>query len=184
MIGDGVRRGRRLRQLALGVAVAYVVVGGMFIAGETFTDPGGWIAVGLTAAWLAPLLGLGWLGLRRPEIARVPLVAITGGVVLLEIIAAVLGQSWSTFEGGHGPVRAIVVFTLCGVLAAYGYRRPKAGGVLLLIGTVVPSFLSPVTGGPGTAALPLVAVPGVVVAVLYLLSATGRRGVSREGTRG
>lgn len=82
---------------------------------------------------------------------------------------------------GHGPVRAIVVSALCRMLAACGYRGSMAGGVLLFIDAVVPSFLSPVTGSPGAAALPLVAVPGVVVGTLCLLSDTGRRETSREG---
>ena len=174
----GVPPVRTLRRFALGVATAYLALGGMFVAGETFTDPGGWAAAGLVALWLVPLLGLGWLGLRHPDVARVPLVAITGAVVLMSIAAAVLGDRWSTFEGHHGPVRAIVVFALCAVLAAFGYRRPSAGGALLLVGSVVPSVLSEVTGGPGTAALPVLAVPWAVVGALYLLSAHGERRAS------
>ena len=170
MVGDSARQGQRLRRIALGVAAVYVLVGVMFIAGETFTDPGGWAAVGLTAAWLVPMVGLGWLGLRHADVALVPLTAVTGAVVVLSLVAAVMGGHWSTFENHHGPLRAIVVFVLCGVLAAFGFRRPKAGGVLLLVGSVVPALLGIVTGGPGTAALPLVAVPGVVVGILYLES--------------
>ncbi len=169
-----------LRRFAVGVALAYVVVGGMFIVGETFTDPGGWDAVGLVAVWLVPLLGLGWLALWRPHVAAASLAAITGAVVVVSIAAAVLGHRWSAFEDHHGPVRAIVVFALCGVLAAFGYRRPTAGGILLLIGSVVPAVLSAVTRGPGTAALPIVALPGVVVGVLYLLSARRARPTSGE----
>ena len=173
-----------LRRFAVGIATAYVVVGGFFVAGETFTDPGGWAAVGLVAVWLVPLLGLGWLALRRPDVAGAPLAAITGAVVVLSILAAVEGHRWSAFENHHGPVRAIVVFALCGVLAAFGYRRPTAGGVLLLIGSVVPAVLSAVTGGPGTAALPVVALPGVVVGVLYLLSARRAGPTSGEQAAG
>lgn len=173
MVGD-FRQGRMLRRIALGIAAAYVLLGGMFIVGETFTDPGGWRAVGLTSAWLVPLLFFGWLGLWRPDVARLPLSAITAAVILLDVAAAASGRRWSAFEDHHGPVRAIVVFALCGILAAFGYRRPTAGGVLLLLGAVVSATLGAVTGGPGTAALPVVSAPGVVVGVLYLLSTHGQ----------
>ena len=174
MVPAAAHEGRALRRLAIGVATVYVAVGALFIGGETLTDPGGLVAVGLIALWLVPLLGLGWLALWRPDASRAPLAAVTGAVVVLSVVAAVSGDRWSAFEDHHGPVRGIVVFALCGILAAFGYRRPVAGGVLLLVGSVVPSVLGTVTGGPGTAALPVLAAPWAVVGALYLLSAYRR----------
>ncbi len=64
---------RALSGAALVLTGMYAAFFAMFAIGETFTDPGGWAAVGSTAAWLVPLVVLGW---RRPRAAGLMLLAL------------------------------------------------------------------------------------------------------------
>jgi hypothetical protein len=63
---DPAKRARILRRAGFGVMAFVTAFLGLFVVGETFTDPGGWAAVGLIAAWALPLAGLAVLAWYRP----------------------------------------------------------------------------------------------------------------------
>ena len=182
---DAAGRARALRRLALGLTVVYVIFIGAFIVGETFADPGGWEAVGLVALWVVPLAGLGLLGWKWPDRARVPLMAVTAAVVAVNVWYTFDTQHWRTFENAHGPVRGVAAFALGAALSAYAYRRPLPGGVLLLVVGVIPVALSMLaTGGLGMSSFGALASPAVLVGLLYLGSSTVHGTTSAPPGRG
>jgi hypothetical protein len=71
------RAARGLTIMAMVLAGLFGLLAVMFTAGETFADPGGWEAVGLTALWLVPLIVLLGLALARPSVAQPVLEALT-----------------------------------------------------------------------------------------------------------
>ena len=50
------RVGQSMRYVAFTAMALVGLLGGMFIAGNTFADPGGWQAVGVTALWTIPMV--------------------------------------------------------------------------------------------------------------------------------
>jgi hypothetical protein len=168
---DAPGRARAVRRIAFGFMALYVVLAGLFIAGETFSDPGGWAAVGWVASWLVPMVGLSLLAWFRPDGARIPLTVLTGATVALAVWYAFESHAWRTFENAHGPVRGIAVFALGAALAVYGYRRPRLGGMLLLVATAVPVAMAMLaSGGFGMASLGALALPAMITGALFVWS--------------
>ena len=73
------KRARFLKTAGLALLGLFSAFIGMFIVGDTFTDPGGWEAAGYVAIWLVPLVLLVLLAVttplnsrRRPLIPRAP----------------------------------------------------------------------------------------------------------------
>jgi hypothetical protein len=179
---DSAGRGRLLRRIALVLTLGYAVLGGVFIAGETFTDPGGWAAIGMVAAWALPLAGLALAAWYRPAASTVVLTVATAIAVLLSSWFVVAPDAWRSFENHTGPVRALVTFVIAVALGLLGWHRPVPAGVLLLVLGLGPPLLAGVAGGvPLSAASSTgaVSVPALTVGGLYLLSAT----VSTHHTR-
>jgi hypothetical protein len=142
------------------------LIAAIFIVGETFTDPGGWEAAGLVAAWAVPLAVLAALAWYRPGWA-VPVLAV--------LTAAVIGMSiWlAVSPRGKGPTDAILTFALAAAIAVLGLKRTGAAGVLLLTVGIVPfAVFSLVSGHGGFGSLAAVSFAPIVTGVLYLLSAS------------
>lgn len=171
--------------------VLFGVLGGLFVAGETFADPGGWAAVGLTALWLVPLAAMATLARRRPAAAGPVFVAATvvvGSFTLLDAALEVVPRDrW-------GPVAAIAVFALGVSLAFLGLPRPFLAGLLLtllaltqLTATLVGFAVHEGTGeGPGAGAAlggssGVVVVPLLVAGVVFLLAAAFDHESARHG---
>ncbi len=171
------RRGRisarAYRQLGFAVSAVLGAVFGLFVAGETFTDPGGLAAVGLVALWLVPLVVLGWLAWARPDTASPILVAALGLVVAASIWYAVDPAGWRAFEDDHGPVRGVAAFVLGLALAVYGLRRTRSAGILLVVLGLVPVLAA--GSGHVQPSLFVLTSPALVTGLLYLLSATAAR---------
>jgi hypothetical protein len=117
-----------IRYVAFGLAVLYGVLGGVFVIGETFADPGGAAAAGLVAAWLVPLVALVVLVVLRPDRAAAVLVWVTGGVVVLVLLAGTLVDPRAL----AGPIGPIAVFALALPLAFLGVHTPRLAGLLLV----------------------------------------------------
>lgn len=173
---EPVRRARLVRRAGFTILAVFSVLGGAFIAGETFDDPGGWAAAGLVAAWLVPLALFAVAAWLRPGRTAPVLGVLTAAVVGLSVWAAAAPEAWRAFENRDGPIRAVTVFALAAVLAVLGLRRTAAAGVMLVVIGVVPAAvasLQPVGG----VSLGVVSAPAVIGGVLYLVSAAaGGRG--------
>lgn len=172
---------RVLRTLAVTLVALFGIVAGLFIAGETSTDPGGWEAVLLITAWAVPLVALSVMALVWPDLGAkvLPIVlAVVAGWVIVDSLAHVIDRdTW-------GPVDTISTFAVlipCGLL---GVRRVATAGWLLLAGAAAQfvatvasmdraggqSVWSALGGSTGVTVLPF-----LVVAVLFLAAAAAER---------
>jgi MFS family permease len=170
-----------LQIVALSLMGAIGLFMGMFIIGETLTDPGGWRGIGLVALWLVPLVVVAAFAWLRPRWAQWLLGTLTAVVVGLLVWSAVAPQTWRDFENNNGPILAIAVFALAIPLTVLGWHRPlPAGSMLLLLGLTAPVALVLVaaTGGlngeeaivPPQAALTVLMVPIIVIGTLLVLA--------------
>lgn len=169
-----------LGYVAFGLMALFGLLGGLFVAGYAFEDPGGWVAVAMTAAWVVPLAALAGFGLLRPEQAGPLFVGVTAVVCAFTLADAVFGviprDAW-------GPVAAVTVFALGVALAFLGLHRAGLAGLLMLVtaftqlaATVVAVAVRSHGPGPGPGALlggssGVVVLPLVVVGVMFLVAA-------------
>ncbi len=172
---DPESRAHALRRAGFGWMATFVVLGGLFIAGETFADPGGLAAVGMVLAWLAPLVLLGWLAWTRPGVAEPLLAVLLAGVVIYSIWSVTGWEGYQAFRDQRGPYDAIAVFVVSGALAVLGLHRTLAAAAMLLVAAVVPLTLLVVGSGAPLrdafgGSLGAAALPGLVTAALYLLA--------------
>lgn len=160
-----------MKRAAFTLAVFFTVFGALFLAGETIDDPGGWAAVGLIAAWAVPVVALGLLAWRRPDLAVRIFAGLTAGVVVMSVWFAVDADAWQSVEQGNGPVRAVVSFAVAAALVPLGLHRPRITGALLLVVGLVPPILAGVGSRHGSSSLVAASLMPVVVGALYLLAA-------------
>lgn len=166
------RRPGFFRTAGLVLMAVFVLLAGMWIAGEAFAEPGGPAAVGLIASWLVPLLLLVTLALVRPAWALPVLTVLTGLILLLHVWFVIDPRAWRSFEDDIGPVRAVAGFVVVAALAALGWHRPApAGWLLLAIGVLPVVLLLLETGRFAVASWAVVGAPGVAAGILYLLAA-------------
>ncbi len=64
---DPMKRALILKRAGFGVMAFSTAFFGLFVAGDTFTDPGGWEALGLVAAWAVPLAAIAAIAWYRPR---------------------------------------------------------------------------------------------------------------------
>lgn len=167
---DPGNRSRSLKQVALALVGTFSLIMTLFVAGETFTDPGGWEAVGLVAMWLAPIVGLGSLAWFRPALATIVFAVLIAGMFALFVWSAIAPDAWSEFEDAVGPVRAIAAFAIAAPLTLLGWKRPREASVMLLSMMVPPAIVA-ASGGEAVGASILFAVsPSAVAGILLLLA--------------
>ena len=169
-----------LRYTAFGLMVLFGLLGGLFVAGYAFEDPGGWTAVLMTAGWVLPMLALIVYALVRKQAAGPVVVAVTVlvglGSVVDSLFTVVPRDDW-------GPVLAVTVFSLGVALAFLGLFRTRLAGLLMvalaLVQLLATALLYLVHGdlfsgdGPGIMALlggssGVVVLPLLVIGVLFL----------------
>jgi hypothetical protein len=118
-----------LKYVAFALMAVFALVGGAFVIGETFSDPGGWAAVGVSALWVVPLVGLSVFALLRPEAAGPVFVGVTALVALFTVADSVFDiiprDDW-------GPVTAIVVFALGVALTFLAVSQALLAGTLMV----------------------------------------------------
>ncbi len=164
-----------LRRGALIFMAAVTTLTGLFIAGETIADPGGWLAAAMIALWLVPLAVLSLLAWYQPGWAVTALAILLAGAVAVAIWFAVDPAGWHGFENAHGPVRAVISFILALPAALAGWRRPLAGAVLLLVLGLAPLAISAAGSAAGSVSLLAVSVPPLIGGAAYLLAALAAR---------
>ncbi|MHB1430839.1 MAG: hypothetical protein ACYCVZ_01805 [Streptosporangiaceae bacterium] len=165
------RRAVVLRQAGFYVTAGLAFFFGAMLAGETFTDPGGWTAAGLVAAWAVPLAGLAALSWFRPGWAVYVLAALSATVIGVSVWIAVSPQAWRAFEDRHGPVQAVITFVVVAAIAVLGLKRTFAAGILMVAVGVIPVVVSSLGGLAGAAPLAVASTAPVITGVLYLVSA-------------
>jgi hypothetical protein len=180
---DPAKRARILRRAGFGVMAFVTGLFGLFVVGDTFTDPGGWKAVGLVAAWALPLAALAALAWYRPGWAARLFAVLVAAVVGVSVWFAVNPEGWRALEDRHGPIRAIISFVLTAALALLGLQRTAVAGVLLLVLGVVPVLVSSLGTPLGFASLAVVSSAPVIAGVLYLWSAAVAGGSAPSGAR-
>lgn len=160
---------RFLKRTGFTLMVLSTLIAGMFIVGETFTDPGGWKAAGLVAAWAVPLAVLAALAWYRPGWAVPVCIVVTGALIGISI--------WFTVSPrGKGPTEAILTFALAAAIAVLGLKRTGVAGVLLLVVGIVPFAVYSLGRGHGPNSLAAVSFAPAITGVLYLLSASIKGG--------
>lgn len=170
-----------LKYGAFAMMALFGLLGGAFVIGEAFAEPGGWTAVWISALWVVPLVALSAFVLMRPAAATPVAVGATVVVGLFTLADSVFGivarDSW-------GPVAAIAVFALGVVLAFFGlHRAGLAGGLMIAIGLVQlgATVLGRESGGgPGLRDMlggssGAVVVPIILMGTLFLLSSAFTR---------
>jgi hypothetical protein len=118
-----------LRHVAFTLMAVFGLLGGMFVAGETFADPGVWSAVAMTAAWALPLIALSVFALRRSAAAGPVFVGATALIVLFILADSAFG----IIPRDTGPVVAVVLFAIGVALAFLGLHRAELAGLLMLV---------------------------------------------------
>ena len=167
---DRTLRARGLARVAAAAMGVFVIVFGVFVAGETFTDAGGVPAPWLILAWLAPLVLLAALAWLRPDWATPVLAALTVVLVLAAGWFAVDAGAWREIENNVGPIRALASFVLGAALAVLGLRRAApAGWMLLAVGTL-PAAVSSLGSLAGSSSLAAVSFMPVICGLLFLAS--------------
>ena len=168
---DPGRRAVALRQTGFWVTAGLAFFFGAMLAGETFTDPGGWAAAGLVAAWAVPLAGLVALSWFRPGWAVWVLAVLSAAVIGASIWLALSPQAWRAFEDRHGPIQAVITFVVVAAIAVLGLKRTLAAGTMMVIVGVIPVAVSSLGGLAGAAPLAVVSTMPVITGILYLVSA-------------
>lgn len=176
------REAQLLRRIAFGAMAVVSAFVGLFVAGETFADPGGWEAVALVSVWAVPLVVVAALAWRHPDLGLRVLGALVAALVVVSVWFALDPDSWRGFEDEHGPVRTIATFAIAAALALLGLRRPGCAGLALVVLAVVPPVVCSLGSRAGLPSLVAVATVPMLAGVLYLLSAwVGRGGPPRYG---
>jgi hypothetical protein len=112
-----------IRKIALYMMLGFAVLGGLFISGESMSDPGGLRGILFTGAWVIPMIIMSWLGWRRPRIAFPILIMWTFGVMGLLFWQAIAPDWWHTIINSDGPIITIAIFALATPWTIYGYKR-------------------------------------------------------------
>ena len=158
------------RSTALAFTAACTALIGLFLAGDTIVDPGGWKAAGLIALWLVPLAALALLAWWQPGWATAVLAVLLAGVVALAGWYAADPAGWVAYENHHGPVRGVVSLVLLLPAALAGRRRPLTGAVLLLVLGLVPTVIAAAAAHLAVS-FAVISGPAVIGGFLYLLAA-------------
>ena len=163
-----------LRGTALAFTAACTAVIGLFLAGETIADPGGWQAVGLIALWLVPLAVLAGLAWYQPGWGAAALAVLLAGAIAAAGWYAADPSGWIGYENQHGPVRAVISFILLLPAGLAGWRRPLTGAALLLILGLAPVIIT-AAAAHLSASFTAISSPAAIGGLLFLLAAVADR---------
>lgn len=178
---DPAKRARLLRRSGFALMALFTVFFGLFAIGETFSDPGGWKALGLVALWVVPLAVMLALVWYRPGWATWLLGALIAVVIGLSVWYAINPHGWNAFEDRNGPIRTIVAFAVAVPLGLLGLKRAVVAGAMLLVLAIVPMAVVSL-GHARFLSFFVVSSPTVVAGALYVLSVVTGRARPREAT--
>jgi len=170
-VSDRAKQASILTWVGFSLVVAFVAFVVLFLTGETVSDPGGWKAVGLIAAWLLPLVGLSLVAFYRPSVAISVLAVAILVPIALGLWAMVGFEGWRGWQDRVGPVSLVLVVVIGAALAVAGLSRPRAAGLLMVVVSVVPVALALLGSGSEWGfplSLGLTTAPVLICGLLYL----------------
>ena len=172
---DAAQRAKFSAKFALWMMLGFALLGGLFIAGYALEDPGGTEGALLVAAWAVPMVLLSVLAWQKPTIVKPILLLFVALALIANIVTLAFPKEYWTFFNSEGPWLGVGSFAFTVVATVYGYHAErKLAGILLIIITVVPFFITLVSrdpmaalaGGSSAAAL----TPGFTAGLLMLIS--------------
>ncbi|MGZ4626780.1 MAG: hypothetical protein ACXV3S_10930 [Kineosporiaceae bacterium] len=172
-------RARFLRLTGFWLVAAVAGFFGLFVVGEMVTDPGGWTAVWLIAAFVVPLAFCCLLAWRRPDAGTWLLAVLTAALLAVDVWSAIDPGALRDLENRMGPVQAIAVLGVGAAVGVLGLTRTRAAGIMLVL-LGAGAWLS-VGGVGGAAALAIVSGPLLLGGVLYPVSAAVAGGARPDG---
>lgn len=173
-VGDIRAREEMLRWIGFGLVAVFIAFAGLMLVGETLTDPGGWVGVGLVAAWLVPFGGLVALALLRPSVA-IPVLALASVVPVASGVWAMVDfDGHRAWQDDVGPLDLVMTLVIGAALAVVGLSRPRDAGWLMVIITVAPALLAVIGAGTDRGfalSVSLITAPVLICGLLYLWAA-------------
>lgn len=164
------RRALVLKRAGFIVTALFTLVFVLFVVGDTFTDPGGWKALGLVSAWAIPLVALAAIAWFRPNWAIRVLATLVAALIGISIWFAVNPEGWRSFENRNGPIRDVITFVVAAAVAMLGLKRAAVAGAMLLVLGIVPLVVTSLGSLLGFPSLVIVTSAPFITGVLYLLS--------------
>lgn len=151
------------------LAVIFASLFGLFAAGEAFASDLPRVPLVLAVVgWVVVAAGLGWLALRRTDVAVPTLLAVTVALVALMVVD---GQVDLLGRDQVGPWVTVVSLSALVGLGLLGLLRPTEAGLLLLL-YGLGAFLGTVLLHAGTEMPPLRALLGGSAGVVVLPTLT------------
>lgn len=172
---DVSKLGHFARKFARWMMLVVGVLYGLFIAGETFAEPGGSNAALLTAAWVVPLIVITLLAWRMPKVAQPILYVYFVLAIVANVISFVFPDNYREFFNTQGPWLGIggFVFTIAATVWGYHNNKIVAGvmnivlALLPMLGVLQMAEPAALLGAGSSAAL---MTPGFIAGVLLILS--------------
>ena len=172
---DNAKRAHFTAKFSLWMMIGFALLGGLFIAGYAFEDPGGSEGFLLVASWAVPMVVLSILAWQKPNFVKPVLLIFVALALIANILTLVFPDQYFTFFNTEGPWLGVGSYAFTVVATVYGYYADRRlAGILLLITTLVPFFVALVgrdpmaalAGGSSAAAL----TPGFTAGLLLLIS--------------
>lgn len=166
-----------LLKMAIGGYLAFGVLAGLFIIGESFDDPGGRQAIWMMISWLIPLVIGVIVAVRNPPIATFVFIGLTAGIVVSAISQLIAKTQWRSWESENGPILAIATLVVCISLAVWARKNPMLAGSLMLVCGFTPLLTEVIEMGRlhlggSTGAM---SAPTIVAGALMVLSQSGAK---------
>jgi hypothetical protein len=152
---------------------------GLITVGEAATDPGGWVGIGGSAAWVVATAGLALWALYRPFGTLIALAVLACAPLAYGVWSLLDYRAASNWEDTHGPLSLVLSLTVCAPAAVAGLFRPRPAGYLILVASAAPILLAAI-GAASKFGRPLsiglLMLPVVASGVLFIVAARQRRG--------
>ena len=169
-------------RVAFVVMMVFGTFATLFVIGVLLSDPGGLAGIAISAAIVGAVVGLSLLVVRQSR--RAP--SVLGVATALLVLFALLDVMFQLLPRGSGPSIAVAALVLSVPLAFLGLRDARLGGWLLVAAGLAPlvEVVARAPGGGGGVHLGgssrAVAVPVIVVGLLFLIAASRDRGAERQ----
>ncbi|WP_146192403.1 hypothetical protein [Cellulomonas sp. WB94] len=164
----------------------------VWVVGELLTDPGGAAGISISLSVVVAVVVLSMVAVRLPRLAPTLMGAAVALLLVFAVVDAmvtVIPRGAEAVAGSPGPVVAIAALVIAVPLAFLGLRSARAGGWLLVAAGIAPvvEIVARVVRGAGGGlhlggSSGVVALPLILVGLLFLLGATSGRPRGRVGS--